>query len=515
MLILTLGVVFLSLTGWFCFLRARYGIKTELLPVFTFSCVGFAMFLAGILNLLPHLAWLITLAGVALLARCLWRDRSELFQKAALASFWLPTLSFFALCFAGAWYFQGKMILSCDNYTHWGLIAKNLVMHDRLPNFENAELFLFPYYQPGSAVFIYYLCEFIGLSDGKMLLGQGMLLLACLWPLTGFVRRRRLYALPLIGVAGAFLLTCNIQITELLVDTLLPLLAGAAFYAVFAYRDEPEKGMLCAAPILWYLLTIKNSAPVFYAAALAVLLYALHRQGRLRARWKAVAILYIAVPLLSELLWKRHVSFTYADADASLHAFSLSSWLNNLRMKQTLGMSFSAFAREFLQKLLVWNNPVFLLLSFLLALTAVLALLTRNRGETRACLRLIGFCAAFYLCFLAGLLGMYVFSMHFSEGLALNGFERYHQSCVIFLYYVVLVRALSVPAGPRARRRTPETALCACALAGLTAFTLLPQPQVDPTPREALRAVREHMEPIASEYAIPPGKQTLVYLSDL
>ena len=71
-----------------------------------------------------------------------------------------------------------------DNFSHWALVVKDLLLTGELPG---ADTSLIPFrdYPPGTSVFIFYICRYLGHSQGMMLLAQNSVLLACFFALFG------------------------------------------------------------------------------------------------------------------------------------------------------------------------------------------------------------------------------------------------------------------------------------------------------------------------------------------
>ena len=76
-----------------------------------------------------------------------------------------------------------------DNFSHWALIVKYLLLVEELPGAEST-MIPFRDYPPGVSLIIYYICRYAGHSQGMMLLAQNGVLFACFFALAGIVEEK-------------------------------------------------------------------------------------------------------------------------------------------------------------------------------------------------------------------------------------------------------------------------------------------------------------------------------------
>lgn len=156
----------ISTAGFFLFLHRRLAVPMEFVPaIYCVSCVCF-LFFAGILNLLPEMTWCLAGAGVILFLR-LWRGIGKLSKRS-----WI-VLTCYALALVYGAYLLVKVPLShYDDFSHWGLVIREMLKDDRFPNFSNT-LIEFQAYPLGSALWVYYVCRLTGGGEGRFLLESG------------------------------------------------------------------------------------------------------------------------------------------------------------------------------------------------------------------------------------------------------------------------------------------------------------------------------------------------------
>ncbi len=483
MSLVRLGLFALSSAGWCVLLARRWGIAPELCPFVAFSGMGAVQFAAGLLNIYMPAEAALWLGGLGLLAFYVLRSR------AAFAAF--QSLRTLAFCAAAGWMLflmRGGVIAGHDNMSHWAVMAKTMLRFGRLPNAQNTAI-EFTAYPPGSAGWIKYFCDAVGVSDGMMVYAQGLLLLAGAFALLVFVPKRSGAGAALGAMAALFLLVGNIPPVDLRVDTLLAVQAAGTL-AVIAYYGpaQPQKAALAALPALLFEAVIKNSGLFFAAANLLVLAWfvfgpgdaaAASRRpggmagegpgipggGRLAARRRALPAFCAAAaaPFGAFWLWTRHVAMVFpqtameAGGGASKHAVSLAGYAGMLGGKtaEELRAFVGLFARHF------WDfsqadTRVFWALA--LGSAALLAgLCAAGRLPRRRAAGLWAALAGCELAYIGCLFGTYLFSMNTAEMLCLASITRYHLTALLYLGAALALAALSAlaPAGARPEDAAP------------------------------------------------------------
>lgn len=194
----------------------------------------------------------------------------------------------------------GLRLTHYDNFSHWALAVKYLLLTGELPGAETA-LLPFRDYPPGSSLFVAYICRYMGHSQGQMLLAQNSLLLACFLAVFGVVREKRrflLYSFLGMGLSLLSYLNLTVRINNLLVDFLLPLLALSSM----AYSRREENNLrLCAGQILLLGFTgIVKDTGLFFAGAAGI--YAFWRL--MRKGWRSGAAGRVG-PFSLQLFWRQ------------------------------------------------------------------------------------------------------------------------------------------------------------------------------------------------------------------
>ena len=437
LLIFKLALWAFSAAGW-CFLLTRKGgLRPELAPIVAFSGMGVAMVAAGLLNIFTPVEWALYLGGLGLAAWFLLRER-----EALRPWFSLRVLAFGLACLWLLWLSRGGLIWGHDNMAHWAIVAKTIITENHLPNTANLAV-EFTGYPVGTACFIKYFCDFVGVSDGLMMLGQGLLILSGLFSLTVFLPRRSWPGAIAFLAFAVFALTADVPLNDLRVDTILAVqgLAGLsviAFYGLTDLRRALGYGLVPLA----FLAQIKNSGLFFIALDLVVLLYFALRA---RAGGKAVlkgAALSLAVTLGGYWLWLRHVALIFPQGETSKHAVSLTEY--SAIFGEKTAEEIGQFNRLFLVHFTDFSQPdirILIGLAVLLAACLVYILLSGQGGARKALLLGAG-CLGAEGLYLVCLWCTYTLSMNTSEMLVLASIQRYHTTTLIWLAGAALVLVL-------------------------------------------------------------------------
>lgn len=448
----------ISTAGFFLFLHRRLAVPMEFVPaIFCVSCVCF-LFFAGILNLLPEMTWCLAGAGVILFLR-LWRGIGKLSKRS-----WI-VLTCYALALVYGAYLLVKVPLShYDDFSHWGLVIREMLKDDRFPNFSNT-LIEFQAYPLGSALWVYYVCRLTGGGEGLFLLAQQVLRVGFLLPVFAGIRKEnRFLVIPALGYV-LFALIAGTGITNLLVDSLLPS-AAVALFAIFCCPQIDRKPAIAlAAPMVFFLLQVKNSGIFF------VLLFWVWAGVQIRkASWperKAFLLWDILFPCAGVMLWQKHVQMVFADGSTAKHAMTIANYQNTM-LEKNAGDVLAILEGVVEKSFHIDNGSFWLLVVVTAALLLLFAVNIRVEQKRTAVIMQLCINWGVYCLYMLGVWGMYIFSMPEAEAVTLAGFDRYSSTCGIFLYGVNalwLVRNVDSLL-PRCR----SLAVLACAIAVVLPF---------------------------------------------
>ena len=440
------------LSAWGCGFAAHRVLKIHayFTPVFTMAGISLIVYAGGLFGALRPAAYLVLaggLAGSAYFFCLLFRKKTGIHMP-----------GFFGVCFGAVTLAFARLILHLkllhyDNFSHWAVMVKYLLSANRFPG-ADTELVTFLDYPPGSSVFIYYVCLFLGRSQGVMLLAQTALIFACFLAVFGIVEERRrflLYSFLAMGCAMLSYLNLTVRINNLLVDFLLPLLAMASAACSYRCRRQIWQASLLSGVILGYLGIVKNTGLIFAAFAFAPYLRnAFFRKprgnresedGRPAPKWTrwAAALLTAAAAVLPYLLWQYHLGTALAGYEGKFSMSAAGGTSGSVTVDPDLyGVIAGRFVREALD-LSGRAAQVFLLCNLAAAGAMVFArlYLKRRWGLLRTLLLGDVMTVGYY----AGILGLYLFSMPEEEALRLAGFERYACSIMVLFAGILFMRA--------------------------------------------------------------------------
>lgn len=318
MLMIKFVALILSLYGYILFFSRRYNIKVEFMPAIFMTGCSNLLFIAGLLNFLREGSIIIFLTGFLFLVLCYKYKYSISRRECIILGLYLIIAVYFA------WLVRGSRFTHYDNFSHWALVVKRMLEVNRYPNFQDT-IISFQAYPLGSATFIYYICQVLGKSEACMIYGQLLLEISLLLCCAVFINKKNIYmSLPLI-LYSSYSLIANTTITNLLVDTLLPLCGIAAFAILYYYQIDFKKALILSSHIGVFLINVKNSGLFFTLICLVLFfLLVLPKDRNLKAKYVKESIRYYIMPIIAYIfLWKRHVVYVFSFGITSKHAMSL------------------------------------------------------------------------------------------------------------------------------------------------------------------------------------------------
>lgn len=432
-----------SAAGYVALARAYWKIPARASYIFVFSAQACVVYFGGLAGILPYTAATVFFGGIAAFIVLLLKKKLRFaFNRSSLSAL---NLAFIAGSVAVIASLINTRLVHYDNFSHWALVVKDMLVTDGFPTALSA-IIDFKSYPLGSSSFLYYFARVVGTSEGVLLVGQALLLLACFYAVFGVIRdtkRFLLVALLGIGCSALAYFNISIRINNLLVDFLLPALTLAAVAVIAAEQKDFLRACVTAVPILSLLVIVKNTG-IFFAALCYVFLLA--RAARFAReipgkRYTGIAFAAIGVSLIALILWNVHTAFAFAGEASkfsydfqSVLSFSIDKTPAQIRSIVTLFFQ-TVFSLDSLASrgILLFNG---------LALGAYFAVrfVLRKKWELLKTLLVLDAAIAVYY---AGILGMYIVAMPLDEALRLAGFDRYASSMVLFFIGVLSMRAVN------------------------------------------------------------------------
>lgn len=446
MIVLKFLMFIASSLGYVLASRRLLKLNVYLSWIFSFSLMTMLLYLTGFIGYLQEGVSVIFVSGLVLLM-VFWRSMGSVRQLLE------RNLNIVTLWFVGFIALMGTALLATkfihyDNFSHWGLIVKYLLIENRYPD-ADAALISFFSYPIGSSLFVYYFSSIVGHQEGVMLLGQFLLIAACFYAWFAVVKdtRRGLVVgilLSILTITTYF--NISIRMNNLLVDYLLPLFAIAAIAGIYKHRDSIVLSGVYLIVVLSMLSIIKNSGLFFTAVVLIYYAWLCIRSAFLKKGWSWLThlVMFAAAVILSlgsYGVWDYHVDTVYGDA-ASKHDLDAGSY-ETIYEEKTPEIIDTIIVNY--QEAIVSSESLsargIILCNVLVIGYAILSRVFFRKKSHMLPLFIVmnGIAAIYYI----GILLMFIVSMPTEEALVLAGFERYASSMVVFmlgLIALVMVR---------------------------------------------------------------------------
>jgi hypothetical protein len=439
--ILRLTAFLLSATGYVAVARAYWRITPRASYIFVFSAQALVMYFAGLAGVLVYAAYALFGGGIVLLVALILNKKIKLAYN--ISSLSAIGLAFVAVFGAIAASLIDTLFVHYDNFSHWAVVVKYMLVTDRIPDAASA-IIDFKSYPLGSSSFLYYVGRIVGNGEGIMLAGQAILLFASFYAVFGAIRDQKrflLAALLGLGCSAMAYFNISIRINNLLVDFLLPVLALAVIGVLLVERKRFSTACLACLPVLGLLAIVKNTGIFFALLGYVFLLYrsVQFQRADLKLRpffWGALGT--IVLSLLPLILWNVHTSLAFpVDAGKfsydfqTLSSFSIDKTPEQIRYIVQLFL----YTATSLSQLPTLGFVLFNAIAVVVYLVA--RFVFHKRWKLLVTLLIMDAAVVLYY---GGILAMYILSMPLDEAMRLAGFDRYASSMILFLIGVVSMR---------------------------------------------------------------------------
>lgn len=439
--ILRLTAFLLSATGYVAVARAYWKITPRASYIFVFSAQALVMYFAGLAGVLVYAAYALFGGGIVLLVALILNKKIKLaYNVSSLSAIGLAFVAVFGAITASL---IDTFFVHYDNFSHWAVVVKYMLVTDRIPDAASA-IIDFKSYPLGSSSFLYYVGRIVGNGEGIMLAGQAILLFASFYAVFGAIRDQKrflLAALLGLGCSAMAYFNISIRINNLLVDFLLPVLALAVIGVLLVERKRFSTACLACLPVLGLLAIVKNTGIFFALLGYVFLLYrsVQFQRADLKLRpffWGALGT--IVLSLLPLILWNVHTSLAFpVDAGKfsydfqTLSSFSIDKTPEQIRYIVQLFL----YTATSLSQLPTLGFVLFNAIAVVVYLVA--RFVFHKRWKLLVTLLIMDAAVVLYY---GGILAMYILSMPLDEAMRLAGFDRYASSMILFLIGVVSMR---------------------------------------------------------------------------
>ncbi|MGF3104834.1 hypothetical protein [Rossellomorea sp. DUT-2] len=439
-------LLFASLSGWGLLSFNRIKVHIAFIPIFIFSSITTVVFCAGLINIMPLVVNIIYYSGLILFVIYLF-----LFfrRKQPLKPMLHPSIIVFALSILAMMiYLKGLILTHYDNFSHWGLIVKEMSLINGLP--DSSTIVTFQNYPPGSAVFIYFFSEVLGKHESYALMAQAFLAISCVVTMYFFSKWKRPEVILLTMAAGISLLLVNWgSFYNLLVDIVLGLVAFSSVNVAYYYRDDWKRQLIVNTPILILLILLKDSGKIFLAFNVILILsfiysYYLHKKRFTKNVRKVVynALLWlIGIPIFLNYLWLKYTIKAYQTGyGANKFAVTPGKVANNEKSSE-----FMDYIGPQLWKAstnLESNNFKAIVIVNIIAVILLVLMYIVKRKISKLLVFSILISNGFYVLYMFSLYFMYVYLMPEFEAARIAGFGRYQSTIIIYIIGILMTAVI-------------------------------------------------------------------------
>lgn len=215
------------------------------------------------------------------------------------------------------WITHNRMISIWDEFTHWGLVVKNMFYLDNLAIGGNSSV-VATHYLSGTSIFQYFLLKIYGtFNEGLMYFGQDLLLISIILPIFKDYELKSLksinvYLLIFVSIFLPALCYWNLY-TSIYVDCMLGFAFASLIYNYYTVEDGLFKKILMCLNFM-FVIFVKD-----FGIALALLGFAIilidqlfirnKFQFKIKSIWNSIKypLLYFAVALIIKITWSTYV----------------------------------------------------------------------------------------------------------------------------------------------------------------------------------------------------------------
>lgn len=438
-------VLGISLSGYMYVIYKRFDIKFEFIPIFLFASISMIVFLGGIIGILLPITYAVIFLGIVSFIYMLLHLKKIDWK---ISKLWLFHLLFAVVSLAILILLSNMKFTDYDNFSQWGMAAKEIIITNSFPIASSGSMVEYIDSPLGTASFIYFMCKFIGHTQGAMLFAQGLLIVACFYGVFGIVKDRGRFLLY--GILGACISTMALfnmdsGMNSLQVDFLMPMMTLVAIVIIATYKRDFNKLYVLICPIIGLLVVTDNRGILFAIVAVLYLFYAVNKYGRVTTR-KNITIfngttiyseesgfrlfmktmLFVVISFSTLVVWQVHIMLDFPEMDSIL----------GLHIDEIMAIYVDMSGADIQQILTLYIKNILDITSMQtmgLIVFEVIGLLACIIGA--AVLKkkwefpLVYVVMNLYLVlYYVGVLGFYLYIVPFEEALVFAGIERYISS---------------------------------------------------------------------------------------
>lgn len=445
LILLRFFTVIISLLGFSLFINRKFKVKKEFTLILVIAVISVALVIFGIINIIKYASFIIFISGLILFIyefiKC---------DKRKLLSINNILMGVIILYFS---IIVTQMHLEhYDNFSHWAVIVKDMLQIDSLPNI-NSTLVTFKSYPPATACFLYFVCKIAGSQEVVMMLGQVLITVSASITFLGFINEKLknkfiiFIIVVLLFTTIGYIYIGIVPYNELLVDTILTLVATASIAILYYYKNNLKKLLIINCIFAVFLILIKNSGIFFVLINLILTIYYLLKYAILKDKvkdiLKIIAVLVI-VPVMVLLIWKIHVKYVFGEeGTTSKHSMSISNYIENFKSKSLTEIV--EVTKNYIKKVIDIKDisfKIMLLINIIMIIYIIYYIINKNRDKIKENIIFMSILDFVYIIYMLMLYGMYLFSMESGEAASLGGFSRYAFTITSYLLLIFSMKII-------------------------------------------------------------------------
>lgn len=495
----------ISSMGFYLRVSRRTKLKKEFIPILIISIITVIVFIAGILNFMKITTILIGTTGFILAIN----EFINIIKNKTKIKLNFSLLIFFILLCLMVYLLNGIKLTNYDDFSHWGLIVKDILQNDRLPN-STSKTIMFISYPPSTACFIYYVCSYLGASEALMLFAQSIIILSSIYTIFAMCKKENKISWIIAILLSVYLLLGNIFINMLLVDCVLAVMGIASLLIIKYYKDDSKYALFNVIPILSALILVKNSGIFFVIVNLIIWLIYYIKNHVIKEIFKTKYILWIFVPFLLLFIWNAHTDLVFSTADTAKHSMSITNYKDVFEEK-TLGDIKEIF-KLFVKENMSISKENILIIALLAGF--IVMLIIANKELRKGILAGFVTFVITYAIYQISLFAMYIFSMPLVEAKVLASYTRYHQTILLFEFGIFVYTALNFMNNYNEKAKKISIEILV-GLIVVLAIILAPN-KIDRLYKKTTieNTVRYEIMNIKNKNNIKEGKRYLIYIPD-
>ncbi|MGV8907072.1 MAG: hypothetical protein ACOH15_10760 [Acetobacterium sp.] len=421
-----------SCLGYMYFAKKRLNVTSEIIPLFTLSSIALLVYFGGLAGKLLPTVYLIFVIGIGFFIYALADMRKIHVLSQLISKLSLFKIVFFIGSFIFIIFIIGVKFQHYDNFSHWGIVVKEMLCTNAFPTAESA-LIDYKDYPLGISSLIYYVCCIINNSQGIMLAAQALIIFSSFYGMFIIIKEKKrflLYAFLSAGFSVLSVFNITIRINNLLVDFILPLLSLVALAVIYRYKDKVLKAAILLIPILGLLVIIKTTGIIFASIPLIYFFYQVLRKKENRdIKSFSILIFTVIFSMIPAILWKIHMALVFSGLNSK---FNLTAETVKSGIDGKTSAEISQITQLFIQSVLdITTRPVIGFVVFNLLAVAFYIVARKLFDKRYELLKALIALNIVVILYSLGILGLYIFSMPADEALRLAGFERYASSIIV------------------------------------------------------------------------------------